>query len=108
MCNDLRETLTRLYEQEGKNEGEYKRTSKQYYDKKPKNITFLKGDMVLLHAPFLTGKLTSIQDSHYEVKGPNEIVWDGVMLNAFNCFISSICYDNVLLTTRGKHTESAH
>ena len=67
--NDLRETLTRLYEQAGKNEGEYKRTSKKYYDKKAKNRTFQKGDMVLLHTPSLTGKLNSIWDGPYEVKG---------------------------------------
>ena len=48
---DLRNTMTKLHEQAGKNEGEYKKASKKYYDRKARNRSFQKGDMVLLHTP---------------------------------------------------------
>ena len=64
---ELRETLTRLYEEANQNEGEYKGKSKLYYDKKSKDRSFQPGDMVLLHTPSLTGKLNSIWDGPYEV-----------------------------------------
>ena len=66
---EMRETLTRLYEEANRNEGEYKGKSKLYYDKKTKDRSFQPGDMVLLHTPSLTGKLNSIWDGPYEVKG---------------------------------------
>ena len=46
--------------------------------------------MVLLHTPSLTGILNSIRDGHYEEKGPNEIIWDGVLLNAFITVLSPL------------------
>ena len=66
---DLRNTLTKLHEQAEKNEGEYKKASKKYYDRKARNRSFQKGDMVLLHTPSLTGKLDSIWDGPFEVMG---------------------------------------
>ena len=74
---NLRETFTRLYSQASRREGKYKERTKLKYDKKTKPRAFAPGDMVLIHNPTSSGKLNSIWDAPYEVKGrlSNTLYW---------------------------------
>ena len=75
---NLRETFTtRLYSQASRREGEYKERTKLKYDEKTKPRAFAPGDMILIHNPTSSGKLNSIWDGPYEVKGrlSNTLYW---------------------------------
>ena len=67
--DELRDTFTRLYEQANKREGAYKDRTKKAYDGKSEMRVLQKGDMVLVHNATSSGKLNTIWDGPYEVKG---------------------------------------